>query len=117
MKLVKAFIHHVRAASVVEALADAGFRNLTLHDVRGMLKPITENEQDYSMDASGLVISEVRLSLVVEDQEVEAATSIIRTVARVGHHHGHACGYVYVSPVEQMFVIGDEETIAMGKEK
>jgi len=108
MKLVKAFIHHVRAASVVEALADAGFRNLALHDVRGMLKPITETERDFTADASGLVISEVRLSLVVEDQEVEAVTSIIRTVGRVGHH-GHPCGYVYVSPVEQMFVIGGDE--------
>ena len=105
MKLVKAFIHHVRAASVVEALADAGFRNLTLQDVRGMLKPITETERDFTADASGLVISEVRLTLVVEDQEVEAATAIIRTVARVGPH---ISGYVYVSPVEQMFAIGDE---------
>ena len=116
MKLVKAFIHHVRAASVVEALADAGFRNLTLHDVRGMLKPITENEQDYSMDASGLVISEVRLSLVVEDMEVDAVTSIICTVGRVGHH-GHACGYVYVSPVEQMLVIGGDHETSPHKEK
>lgn len=103
MKLIKAFIHHVRAGSVVQALADGGFRNLTLHDVRGMLKPITVNEQDFSTDSGGLVISEVRLSLVVEDQEVEAATSIIRTVARVG---AHVSGYVYVSPVEQMFTIG-----------
>lgn len=109
MKLIKAFIHHVRAASVVEALADAGFRNLTLHDVRGMLKPITENERDYSAEAGGLVISEVRLSLVVEDQEVDAVTSIICTVARVGPH---ISGYVYVSPVEQMFAIGGPQTAA-----
>lgn len=105
MKLIKAFIHHVRAASVVEALADGGFRNLTLHDVRGMLKPITENEQDYSSEAGGLAISEVRLSLVVEDQEVDAAVSIIRTTARVGPH---VSGYVYISPVEQMLPIGGD---------
>lgn len=103
MKLINAFIHHVRSASVVAALSDAGFRNLTLHDVRGMLKPITENEQDYSSEAGGLAISEVRLSLVVEDQEVDAAVSIIRTTARVG---SHISGYVYVSPVEQVFAIG-----------
>lgn len=103
MKLIKAFIHHVRAASVVEALADAGFRNLTLHDVRGMLKPITEAERDFTADAGSLVISEVRLSLVVEDQDVDAATSVISTVARVGPH---VSGYIYVSPVEQMIAIG-----------
>jgi nitrogen regulatory protein P-II 1 len=106
MKLIKAFIHHVRTAAVVEALADAGYRNLTLHDVRGMLKPITENEQDYSAEAGGLVISEVRLSLVVEDQEVDAVTSIIRAVGRVGPH---ISGYVYVSPVEQVLPIGGPE--------
>ena len=104
MKLIKAFIHHVRTAAVVEALADAGYRNLTLQDVRGMLKPITEYEQDYSAEAGGLVISEVRLSLVVEDSEVEAVTSIIRSVGRVG---SGISGYVYVSPVEQMLPIGE----------
>ncbi|MFZ1832910.1 MAG: P-II family nitrogen regulator, partial [Pseudomonadales bacterium] len=82
MKLIKAFMHHVRTAPVVEALADAGYRNLTLHDVKGMLKPITENEQEYSTEASGLVISEVRLSLVVEDQDVDEVTAIIRKVGR-----------------------------------
>ena len=106
MKLIKAFIHHVRSAAVVEALADAGYRNLTLQDVRGTLKPITESERDYSTEAGGLVISEVRLSLVVEDQEVDAVTSIIRTTARVGPH---ISGYVYVSPVEQRLSIGGPE--------
>ncbi|MBI2782526.1 MAG: P-II family nitrogen regulator [Gammaproteobacteria bacterium] len=103
MKLIKAFIHHVRAADVVQALADAGFRNLTLQDVRGMLKPITENERDYSAEGGGLVISEVRLSLVVEDLQVDAVTALIRTVGRVGPH---VSGYVYVSPVEQVLSIG-----------
>lgn len=105
MKLIKAFLHHVRTADVVRALADAGYRNLTLQDVRGMLKPISENERNYSAEAGGLVISEVRLSLVVENAEVEAVTSIIRTVGRVGHGD-HVCGYVYVSPVEQVLPIG-----------
>lgn len=103
MKLIKAYIHHVRTEAVVAALADAGYRNLTLHDVKGMLKPITENERDYSGDTGGLVISEVRVSLVVEDQEVDAVTSIIRTAGRVGPH---VSGYVYVSPVEQALPIG-----------
>ncbi|MBK8994029.1 MAG: P-II family nitrogen regulator [Gammaproteobacteria bacterium] len=106
MKLIKAFIHHVRTAPVVEALADAGYRNLTLHDVKGMLKPITENEQEYSTEAGSLVISEVRLSLVVEDQDVDEVTAIIRKVGRVGPH---ISGYVYVSSVEQALPIGGPE--------
>jgi nitrogen regulatory protein P-II 1 len=103
MKLIKAFIHHVRAAAVVEALAEAGYRNLTLHDVKGMLKPITENERDYTHETAGLVISETRLSLVVEDADVDAVVALIRATAQVGHH---VSGYVYVSPVEQAWPIG-----------
>jgi nitrogen regulatory protein PII len=106
MKLIKAFIHHVRTADVVQALADAGYRSITLHDVKGMLKPITESERDYSAEGNALVISEVRLSLVVEDDEVDAVTAIIRTTARVG---GGISGYVYVSPVEQVLPIGGPE--------
>lgn len=105
MKLIKAFIHHVRAAAAVEALADAGYRNLTLHDVKGMLKPITENERDYTHETAGLVISETRLSLVVEDADVDAVVAIIRAAAQVGPH---VSGYVYVSPVEQAWPISGE---------
>lgn len=106
MKLIKAFIHHVRAPDVVQALADAGYRSLTLHDVKGMLKPVAESERDYSREGGAQVISEVRLSLVVEDHEVEAVTSIIRTIARVGPG---ISGYVYVSPVEQVLPIGGSD--------
>jgi len=106
MKLVKAFIHHVRTAAVVQALADAGYCNLTLQDVKGMLKPINENEEDYSRDVGGLVISEARLSLVCEDLEVDKVAAIIRTTARIGPQ---ISGWIYVSPVEQVLPIGGIE--------
>ena len=105
MKLIKAFVHPVRTAAVVDALADAGFRNVTLQDVRGMLKPITEQEHNYSTNAAGLVIAEVRLSLVCEDYDVDTVTTLIRNVARIG---SSVAGYVYVSPVEQVLPIGGE---------
>lgn len=106
MKLVKAFIHHVRTAAVVQALANAGYSNLTLQDVKGMLKPINENEEDYSRDVGDVVISEARLSLVCEDVDVDKVTAIIRTTARIGPH---ISGWVYVSPVEQVLPIGGTE--------
>lgn len=103
MKLIKAFIHHVRTPDVVQALADAGYRNLTVQDVKGMLKPLDESERNYFRDGAGLVISEARLSLVCEDSEVDAVTSIVRTVAAIGPH---ISGWVYVSPVDQALPIG-----------
>ncbi len=109
MKLIKAFMHHIRTPAVVEALADAGYHDITLQDVKGMLKPITVNEEDYSSDAGALVISESRLSLVCEDDQVEAVTNIIRTTARIGPH---ISGWVYVSPVDQKLPIGGPMTSA-----
>jgi nitrogen regulatory protein P-II 1 len=52
MKQIKAFIHHVRSAIVFEALRDAGYKNITLLDVKGTLKPLNESEQTYSTDAA-----------------------------------------------------------------
>ncbi|MBB5188844.1 nitrogen regulatory protein P-II 1 [Zhongshania antarctica] len=102
MKQIKAFIHHVRSAIVVEALRDAGYKNLTLLDVKGTLKSLNESEQSYSTDA-GVVISEVRISLVCEDSQVDDVTGIIRTAGRIGPD---ISGWVYVSHIEQALPIG-----------
>ena len=40
-KEVKAFIHRNRVADVVDALNKAGFRNITIVDVQGMLKALS----------------------------------------------------------------------------
>ena len=102
MKLIKAFLHHVRTSAVVQALADAGYHDVTLQDVKGMLKPITDDERDYSRDFKSLVISEARLSLVVVDDKVDEVTTIIRETGRIG---GGISGWIYVSPIEQILPI------------
>lgn len=42
MKKITAFIHHVRSADVIEALRDAGYKNISLLDIKGTLKPWRE---------------------------------------------------------------------------
>ena len=105
MKQVEAFIHHVRSANVVEALRDAGYTNITLLDVKGTLKALNESEQNYSAEA-GVVISEVRISMVCEDTKVDDVTTIIRKAGRIGPK---ISGWVYVSPIEQVLPIDDQE--------
>jgi len=105
LKQVKAFIHHVRSSAVVESLRDAGYRNITLLDVKGTLKALNESEQKYSTE-SGVVISEVRVSLVCEDNQVDEVTSIIRKAGRIDDN---ISGWVYVSPVEKALPIGGKE--------
>ncbi|WP_369857995.1 P-II family nitrogen regulator [Candidatus Thalassolituus haligoni] len=105
MKQVTAFIHHVRSADVIDALRDAGYKNLSILDIKGSLKPLGERELAYSAEA-GVVISEVQLSLVCEDNQVDEVTSIIRKTGKIGPD---ISGWVYVSPIEQALPIGGTE--------
>ena len=106
MKQINAFVHHIRSAAVVDALRDAGVTNITLLDVKGTLKPLSESEQEFSVRAGLVVISEVRISLVCEDDDVARVTDIIRQEGRIGPN---ISGWVYVSPIEQALPIGGPE--------
>ena len=105
MKQITAFIHHVRSADVIDALRDAGYKNLSILDIKGSLKPLGERELAYSAEA-GVVISEVQLSLVCGDNQVDEVTSIIRKTGKIGPY---ISGWVYVSPIEQALPIGGTE--------
>ena len=107
MKQINALVHHIRSAPVVDALRDAGVTNITLLDVKGTLKPLSESEQEYSVRAGLVVISEVRISLVCEDDEVARVTEIIRQAGRIGPSMS---GWVYVGPIEQVLPIGGPDT-------
>lgn len=97
MQEIKAFIHCNRIAGVVRALANAGFRNLSIIDVKGMLKAIDEHEQDYSLEIGEQVITEVKLELVCEDEaHTAAAIRCIQDNARTGQPEA---GWIYVSHI------------------
>lgn len=64
MKEIKAYIHRNRVADVVRALRHAGFHNLSIIDVKGLLKALDSQEQDYSIEIGDEVITEVKLELV-----------------------------------------------------
>jgi len=103
MKLITAYLHHIRSAEVVQALADSGFRNFVLTDVRGMLPRLSDDERDYSTEGAGLVIGEVRLDLVCQDSEAAAVAGIIRTQAAIGPR---LSGWVYISTIDEALPIG-----------
>jgi nitrogen regulatory protein P-II 1 len=107
MKQIHAFVHHIRSAAVVDALRDAGVTNITLLDVKGTLMPLSEAEQEFSVRAGLVVISEVRISLVCEDADVSRVTDVIRQEGRIGPS---ISGWVYVSPIEQALPIGGPDS-------
>ena len=102
MKEVKAYIHHGRVADIVHALEAAGFAQLTVFDVKGMLRALSAREQEYSIELGEKITHEIRLGLVCEDDQVQRAVEIIRQHGRTGQK---VAGWVYVSPIEQAWPI------------
>lgn len=96
MKEIKAFIHRNRAADVIRALKGAGYANLSVVDVKGMLAALDERERDYSIELGEETITEVKLELVCEDERVDEAVRLIRENGRTGQPQA---GWIYVSEV------------------
>ena len=59
MKEIKAFIHRNRAADVVRALRGAGYTNLSVVDVKGMLAALDEQERNYSIELGAEMCKEL----------------------------------------------------------
>lgn len=103
MKQIKAFVHRNRVSDLIHALEAAGFRRLSLFDVKGLLRALNSREQQYSVEFGDQVISEVQMELFCEDGDVARAVEIFR---RVGHTGGAEAGWIYISNVEQVIAIG-----------
>ena len=103
---IKAFIHRNRIADVVAALSSAGFRNLSVIDVQGLLHALDRKEQQYSVEIGQKVITEVKLELVCENESRTAeAVSLIREHAVTGQPDA---GWIYISNIQSRTKIGDE---------
>ncbi len=106
MKQIKAFVHRGRVADIVHALEAAGHRQLSILDVKGLLRALSERELEYSVALGEKVTSQVQLELVCADEDVERALQVIRTLGRTGQA---IAGWVYVSPIELGFPIESGE--------
>ena len=104
MKEIKAFIHRNRIADIVHALKGAGFQNISVIDVKGVLKALDSREQEYSIEVGEKVITEAKLELVCEDERTAEAVALIRHHARTGQSDA---GCVYVSNVTESYPIGE----------
>jgi len=102
---VKAFIHRNRVGDVVNALNSAGFKNITVVDVEGILKALSSKEQSYSVEIGQKVVKEVKLELVCDnDARVAAAVEAIRQNARTGQP---SAGWIYISEIQSSIEITD----------
>src|SRR3546814_4241830 len=76
MKQIKAFVHRNRVSDLIHELDAAGFRRLSVFDVKGLLRALSSREQQYSVEFGDKVISEIQMELFCEDNEVELAVDI-----------------------------------------
>lgn len=97
MKEIKAFVHRGRAADVVHALVAAGFKELSISDVKGTLDALTDAEAGYSVAFGETVISEVKIEIVCADERVSGALDILRSEGRASR----SSGWAYVIGIEQ----------------
>ncbi len=102
---VKAFIHRNRVADVVTALNNAGFHNITVVDVQGMLKALSSQEQHYSVEIGQKVVNEVKLELVCDNEaRVAEAVQAIRENAKTGQP---SAGWIYITEIQSAIEITD----------
>jgi nitrogen regulatory protein P-II 1 len=100
---IKAFVHRNRIADVVSALSSAGYRNISVIDVQGLLRAMDNKEQQYSVEIGQKVITEVKLELVCDSESSTAeAISLIREHGRTGKPDA---GWIFVSEIQACFEI------------
>ncbi len=108
MKEIKAYIHRTRIADVVYALKRAGFRNISVVDVKGMLKALDPREEEYSIEIGNKVITEIKLELVCASEQVDEAVNVVRANGRTGRPNS---GWIYVSDIEATYEIDEGDAL------
>lgn len=104
MKQLKMFIHPHRAGDLLHALAAAGFDRVSLFDVKGLLRALDTREQRYSVELGEPIVNELQIELFCEDADVERAVGLARKVGQTGRRDA---GWIFASPVEAAYRIGE----------
>lgn len=106
MKKIEAIIRPHKTDDVREALLEAGFRGLTLTEVKGVGRQKGHTEvyrgAEYHID----FLPKMKLEIVVADQKLESALAIILKASRTG---SVGDGKIFVLPVEEVIRVRTEE--------
>jgi nitrogen regulatory protein P-II 1 len=107
VKKIEAIIRPHKVDDVREALLEAGFRGMTLTEVKGVGRQKGHTEvyrgSEYQID----FLPKLKLEIVVPDQRAEAAISIVVKAAKTGKVGD---GKIFVLPVEEVIRVRTEET-------
>jgi nitrogen regulatory protein P-II 1 len=107
MKKIEAIIRPHKLDEVREALLEAGFRGMTILEVKGVGRQKGHTEvyrgSEYQVD----FLPKIKLELVVTDGRLDDALSIILKVAKTGQVGD---GKIFVLPAEEVIRVRTEES-------
>lgn len=107
MKEIKAFIKPNRIQRVIEALADSGFKSMTLSQAEGTGAFKAKGARP-SLDFHVTDSPVVKLELVCQNEEAQAA---IETILRNGKTEEPGDGIIYIANIEDAFHIKTGESL------
>jgi nitrogen regulatory protein P-II 1 len=107
MKKIEAIVRPHKVDDVREALLEAGFRGMTLSEVKGVGRQKGHTEvyrgSEYQVD----FLPKVKVEIIVADQRLEAAVGIVVKAARTGKVGD---GKIFVLPVDEVIRVRTEES-------
>jgi nitrogen regulatory protein P-II 1 len=107
MKKIEAIIRPHKLDEVREALLEAGFRGMTILEVKGVGRQKGHTEvyrgSEYQVD----FLPKIKLELVVTDSRLDDALAIILKVAKTGQVGD---GKIFVLPAEEVIRVRTEES-------
>ncbi len=107
MKKIEAIIRPHKLEEVREALLESGFHGMTILEVKGVGRQKGHTEvyrgSEYKVD----FLPKIKLELVVPDQRLETALSVILKTAKTGQVGD---GKIFVLPAEEVIRVRTEES-------
>ena len=106
MKKIEAIIRPHKLDDVREGLQEAGFRGLTVTEVKGFGRQKGHNEIYRGAEYTITFLPKLKVELVCPDDKVEIAIGIFLKLAKTGEVGD---GKIFVSPVEEAIRVRTEE--------
>jgi nitrogen regulatory protein P-II 1 len=107
MKKLDAIIRPHKLDEVREALQEAGFRGLTVTEVKGYGRQLGHTEIYRGSEYTINFLPKTKIELVCADKDVEKAINIVLKKAKTGEVGD---GKIFVSTVEEVIRVRTEET-------
>ena len=107
MKKIEAIVRPHKLDEVREALKEAGYRGLTVTEVKGYGRQMGHSEVYRGSEYTINFLPKTKIELVCADGAVEKAIGIILKVAKTGEVGD---GKIFVSPVEEVIRVRTEES-------